>query len=161
MSMKLCWFCEKENKQIADDFFGDFNCESCSVQNSVYDPKDYQPIPPEAGEGKEEMGRLGDVAKAKSPFIRLEIGQSTAPMVYKAWKEITNSFQQESFRYTFDVETETGIVSKTLDVGSISFAMAMDQIAFGTKVIVTRNQKLDSSGQEIEDKSVYSVELAE
>ena len=33
-----CWYCERSNEKIADNFFGDFNCEFCNVQNSCYDP---------------------------------------------------------------------------------------------------------------------------
>jgi len=40
---KICWYCERINEQIADDFFGDFNCKYCGVQNSVYNPADYWP----------------------------------------------------------------------------------------------------------------------
>lgn len=148
---QTCWYCEKINNQIDDNFLGDFNCEFCKIQNSIYLQK-----------GDEIMcGKLGDVARLKSPYVKLEIGQSSEPMVYKAWKEVTNSFGMDSFRYTFEVLTDAGMVTKTLDVGSTSFAMKMDAITFGTKVIVTRNQKLDAAGNEVEDKSTYDVHIAE
>ncbi len=34
--MKPCWYCDFPNEQIATDFIGDFSCEKCGVQNSVY-----------------------------------------------------------------------------------------------------------------------------
>ncbi len=141
----LCWLCNTGTNLTKTDI-GDHNCKSCGVQISIYK--------------EEEMGKLGDLARAKSPFIKLEIGQSTPPIVYKAWKEITNSFNQESFRYTFEQETDTGIVAKTLDVGSTSFAIQMDTIPFGSKVIITREQKVDATGNIVDDKSIYTVALA-
>ena len=33
---KSCWYCEQINEQIADNFIGDFSCEKCGAQNSVY-----------------------------------------------------------------------------------------------------------------------------
>ncbi len=148
-----CWYCSTD-LQVTEDFYGDTRCPGCNVLNTIFNPADIQQ------NKEEEMGKLGDLARAKSPFIKLEIGQSTPPIVYKAWKEITNSFNQESFRYTFEQETDTGIVAKTLDVGSTSFAMQMDTIPFGSKVIITREQKLDATGNIVDDKSIYTVALA-
>lgn len=149
-----CWYCSTD-LQVTEDFYGDIRCPKCNVLNTIFNPADIQPT------REEEMGKLGDVARLKSPYVKLEIGQSSEPMVYKAWKEVTNSFGMDSFRYTFEMQTESGMVTKALDVGSTSFAMQMDAIPFGAKVIVTRNQKLDAAGNEVEDKSVYSVMLAE
>lgn len=35
--MKECWYCHRENKNITDDYIGDFDCEFCLVQNSCYE----------------------------------------------------------------------------------------------------------------------------
>ena len=42
---KICWYCEKNNDQIVNDFFGDFNCKFCGVQNSIMKPNnpDWKP----------------------------------------------------------------------------------------------------------------------
>jgi len=150
----ICFYCNSD-LGVKEDFYGDMNCPKCGTQNSNLNPADYQP------NEEEEMGKLGEIAKLKSPYVKLEIGQSSEPMVYKAWKEVTNSFGMDSFRYTFEIATDSGMVTKTLDVGSTSFAMKMDEIPFGSKVIVTRNQKLDAAGNEVEDKSTYDVHIAE
>lgn len=153
--MKLCWYCQTDLK-VREDFYGDIRCPECNVLCTIFNPADIVQHNKE-----EEMGRLGEIAKLKSPYVKLEIGQSSEPMVYKAWKEVTNSFGMDSFRYTFEVATESGMITKSLDVGSTAFAMKMDEIPFGSKVIVTRNQKLDAAGNEVEDKSVYDVHIAE
>ena len=33
------------------------------------------------------MGKLGEIAKLKSPYVKLEIGQSSEPMIYKNWSD--------------------------------------------------------------------------
>lgn len=40
---KACWFCGFVNEAIPDNFFGDFNCKECGVQNSVYNPDEADP----------------------------------------------------------------------------------------------------------------------
>ena len=37
---KTCWYCERPNDKIVDDFFGDFNCEFCGVENDCLNPAD-------------------------------------------------------------------------------------------------------------------------
>ena len=152
---KQCWNCDAEIA-VADDFYGDANCEMCGVLNSWYNPADY--VPPE---GEEQMGKLADRAREKSPYIKLDIGEETPVLTYKSWKETTDNFGNETFRYMFELETENGMVTKQLDNRSGTFAEAMDSIAFGDKVILSRKPKLDHDGNPVEDKSVWSVRKAE
>ena len=107
------------------------------------------------------MGKLADRAREKSPFIKLEIGEETLALVYKSWKETTDNFGNETFRYFFELETESGMILKQLDNRSQKFAEAMDKIAFGEKVILKREPKLDHEGEPIENKSVWSIKKAE
>jgi len=106
------------------------------------------------------MGKLADRAKEKSPYITLNIGEETPVLIYKSWKETTDNFGNDTFRYFFDLQTENGIVTKQLDNRSQSFAMAMDEIDFGTKVVIKREPKLDHDGEPLENKSIWTVRKA-
>jgi hypothetical protein len=110
---------------------------------------------------EEKMGKLADRAREKSPFITLDIGEETPVLVFKSWKEATDHFGNETFRYFFDLITDSGIITKQLDNRSQSFAIAMDKIAFGDKVIIKREPKKDDSGDPIENKSIWTVKKAE
>ena len=106
------------------------------------------------------MGKLADRAKEKSPYLKLEIGEESPILIYKSWKETTDNFGNETFRYLFDLQTDNGIVTKQLDNRSQTFAEAMDKIEFGNKVIIKREQKLDHEGEPIENKSIWTVKKA-
>ena len=106
------------------------------------------------------MGELAERAKQKSPYIRLAIGENSEPMVYKGWREVAGQFG-ESFRYTFEIETPTGLIQKSFDCPQQKFAEQMDSIEFGSKVIIHRKQKIDISGGAIEGKSIYEAKLIE
>lgn len=69
---KICWYCGQINEKIADNFFGDFNCESCGVQNDVYNPADYIPLTEE-----EEMIDYNN-EKYQGKFVFLPIMGETA-----------------------------------------------------------------------------------
>lgn len=105
------------------------------------------------------MGKLADRAKARSPYIRLAIGEKTQPMKYKSWKEIVNSYGDPSFRYSFEVETSEGFVVKTFDNNSEAFAQVMDKVPFNAFVVIIRQPKLDKFGNLITNKSIYKVTL--
>ncbi|MFA5388892.1 MAG: hypothetical protein WC312_03960 [Candidatus Omnitrophota bacterium] len=107
------------------------------------------------------MGKLADRAREKSPFIKLEIGEESQVLVYKSWKETTDNFGNETFRYYFDLVTENGIITKQLDNRSQAFAEAMDKINYGEKIILKREPKLDHEGEPVENKSVWTVRKAE
>lgn len=106
------------------------------------------------------MGALAEKAKEKSPYIRINVGEETAPLKYKSWKEIQDSFGHDSFRYFFEQETPHGFVTKTFDNRSQSFAEQMDKIPFNATVIISRHQKVDKDGNIVENKSTYKVTLA-
>lgn len=156
----ICWNCEKET-DIKDNDYGEHNCNLCGVPIDVFNPALIEPYEPNGSEGEEEMGKLADRAKEKSPFIKLEIGEETPALVYKSWKETTDNFGNETFRYLFDLHTDNGIVTKQLDNRSQSFAEAMDKIAFGEKVILKREPKLDHEGEPVENKSIWTVKKVE
>jgi hypothetical protein len=152
---KTCWYCNFENEQIADNFLGDFNCSHCGVENSVLNPAQPDWLPTE----EEEMGELARRAKEKSPYIKLEIGESSEPLIYKSWKEISGQFG-DSFRYAFEIQTEKGFIQKTFDCFQEHFAEQMDAIPFGATVIIHRKQKIDGNGNPMENKSIYEVSEA-
>lgn len=108
-----------------------------------------------------EMGKLADRAREKSPFVKLEIGEETPVLIYKSWKETTDNFGNETFRYFFDLTTENGIILKQLDNRSQAFAETMDKVEFGKKVVLSREPKLDHEGEPIENKSVWRVRVVE
>jgi len=104
------------------------------------------------------MGKLGDRARERSPYLKIEVGGSSPVLIYKSWKEIVNNFGNESFRYTFEVETSTGFVTKSFDSPSNRLAIAFDKLSFGTKVILHRKPMVDPSGNEVEGKTFYEIE---
>ena len=145
--MNSCWFC-LENLSC-DDLIT--TCKKCGALN---DREIYKPLT----ETEEDMGKLADLARQRSPFIRIAIGESSEPMVYKSWREVSSQFG-ESFRYTFEQETPNGMIIKSFDCPQQKFAEAMDAIPYGTKVIIHRKQKVDAQGNDVEKKSVYEVEV--
>jgi hypothetical protein len=164
----VCWYCNK-----AFDYDGekyrDVDCLHCGVLNSIMNPDkpDWKPEVELTTTGtewlnqEEEMGKLADRAREKSPFIKLEIGEETLALTYKSWKETTDNFGNETFRYFFELETDNGMILKQLDNRSQKFAEAMDKIAFGNKVILTREPKLDHEGEPVENKSIWTVRIVE
>ena len=145
----FCWLCERNIEWEEAELIK--RCPHCGVDNDR--------TPYEENNGG-DMGKLAELAKQRSPFIRIAIGESSEPMVYKSWKEISSQFG-ESFRYIFEVETPNGLVTKSFDCPQQKFAEAMDGIAYGTKVIISRIQKVDAQGNDVEKKSLYEVKLVE
>lgn len=143
-----CWYCAKDCKWSSEAELIK-QCPHCGVLNDR--------TPYEATR-EDDMGRLAEIAKKRSPFLRLAIGESSEPMVYKSWKEISGQFG-DSFRYVFELETSSGLVTKSFDCSQQKFAEQMDTIAFGSKVIIHRKQKVDAQGATLENKSVYEVVL--
>ena len=41
--MKTCFACKEIITTITENFIGDVKCPICSVMNSFYDPKDFEP----------------------------------------------------------------------------------------------------------------------
>ncbi|MBC8521066.1 MAG: hypothetical protein H8D26_03630 [Methanomicrobia archaeon] len=160
MNYTNCWYC---GALIAYDgeMFKDVDCSNCGCENSIYNSADYKPYEPDGSERKVVMGKLADRAREKSPYLRLEIGEETLPLIYKSWKEATDNFGNDTFRYFFDLETETGLVTKQFDNRSQSFAEALDKINFGEKVILKREPKLDPEGEPLENKSIWTVRKVE
>jgi len=164
MNETTCWMCSKPFEYTGEKY-QDTKCPNCGVQCSVYNPADQnneQQINQATTEEEwlneeEEMGELARRAKEKSPYIKLEIGESSEPLIYKSWKEITGQFG-DSFRYAFEIQTEKGFIQKTFDCFQEHFAEQMDTIPFGAQVIIHRKQKLDGNGNPMENKSIYSAE---
>lgn len=165
--MITCWLCSKQTN-IKETDYGEHRCNLCNVLIDVLNPQqppdwssDNQATTEEEWlneeEGESAMGKLSDIAKQRSPFIRIAIGEKSEPMIYKGWKEISGQFG-DSFRYLFEVNTEKGLVQKSFDCPQQKFAEAMDLISFGATVIIHRKQKVDANANSIEGKSIYTVE---
>lgn len=167
MNTWTCWNpdCQKEF-EYEDPKYRDVWCPECGIINTIFPPEECVPDetiaddfnPPEE---EEEMGKLADRAREKSPYITLQIGEESPVLVYKSWKETTDNFGNDTFRYFFELETENGIVTKHLDNRSLGFAQEMDKINFGEKVVIKREPKLDNEGDPIEKKSVWTVRKVE
>ena len=92
-----------------------------------------------------------------STRIAIAIDEKGSKVVFKGWKDFTDRWGNDSFRYTFEVMTETGAVIKNWDCGYGYVAEALDKIPFGSKVIIKREQKV-VDGEIVPDKSVYVIE---
>jgi hypothetical protein len=167
MNSATCWLCDRRFDYDGEKY-RDVICEYCGVLNSIYNPDkpDWKPDNNTTGEqwingGEEGMGILKDRAREKSPFITLEIGEETPMLIYKSWKETQDRWNNDTFRYIFELETSKGAISKQLDNRSQQFAEAMDEIPFGAKVIIAREPKKDDDGNVIPDKSIWTVRKVE
>lgn len=103
------------------------------------------------------MGELKDWGNAKSPYITIQIGEETEPLIYKGFKQIVNSFGADCIRYLFEVETANRLVSKIFDNTSGKLAQQFDAIPFGSKVVISRVALTDPNGVPIPKKSRYFV----
>jgi len=152
----ICWYCDRKFEYDGEQY-RDVWCPHCGVMNSIYNPEQPDWLPNE----EEKMGELKDRAREKSPFITLAIGEETPVLIYKQWKETLDHWGNETFRYIFELKTSKGMVAKQLDNRSQHFAELMDEIPFGTKVIISREPKRDDEGNVIDDKSIWTVKKAE
>jgi len=74
MNKTVCWCCEREFEYDGEKY-RDINCKHCGVQNSIYNPAEYKPIPPE--EGEKEMINYSD-EKYQGKFVYMPLMGDTA-----------------------------------------------------------------------------------
>jgi hypothetical protein len=96
------------------------------------------------------MGALADEVKKRSPYLRLEEGESTEAL-YKGYKLVPSTYdpEKEVFRFLLEIGGET----KYWDTGSNKVAMVFDGCVEGdlvniTKTVVEKNGK-DSVSWEV------------
>lgn len=80
------------------------------------------------------MGKLGEIAKARSPYLKVLPGEE-ATVCYKGFKMVPDNFNPEGpdkYRFIFEVDQQT----KYWDTGSNSVAMFFDACEDGEIVII-------------------------
>jgi hypothetical protein len=102
------------------------------------------------------MGELADKVKQRSPFLRLEDGESVVA-TYKSFKMIPSSYDplKEVFRFTLEIEVDGEKQEKFWDTGANKVAMVFDALQPGDKVKITKN--IDNPGTP-KEKTNWTVE---
>src|ERR1035437_7720079 len=91
------------------------------------------------------MGELADKVKQRSPFLRLEDGESIVA-TYKSFKMIPSSYDptKEVFRFVLEIKVDGEMQEKFWDTGANKVAMVFDTLESGDKVKITKN--VDNAG---------------
>jgi len=94
------------------------------------------------------MGKLADLAKAMSPFLKVLPGEDVTAL-YKGFKVVPNSKdpEKEVFRYLLEVDGQ----KKSWDNAKMAIAMILDRANEGDII------KIKNSGTK--DEPNYSVEI--
>ena len=102
------------------------------------------------------MGQLADIAKERSPFLKLEAGESVVA-VYKGFKMVPSSYdpEKENFRFLIEMEINGQKSVKYWDTGSNKVAVVFDQVQEGEKVKITKNIIVGKNGK---DQTSWEVE---
>lgn len=90
---KLCWYCARINDNIPDNFIGNFECQCCGVENSVYNPKQPDWLPKQ---GDEAMLDYND-PKYQGKYVYLPIVGETAQYEIKEIKEVKSDNPKFNF----------------------------------------------------------------
>lgn len=86
------------------------------------------------------MGELADKVKERSPYLKLENGESIEA-TYKGYKMVPSTYdpEKENFRFLLEVELLGEKVVKYWDTGSNKVAMVFDVLSPGDRVKITKN----------------------
>lgn len=103
------------------------------------------------------MGELADKVKERSPFLRLEDGESIIA-TYKGYKMIPSSYdpEKEVFRFMLEIEVEGEKQAKYWDTGANKVALVFDPLKPGDQVRITKN--VDNPGT-TKEKTNWQVEV--
>ena len=103
------------------------------------------------------MGALADLAKQRSPFLKLESGESLVA-AYKGYKMVPSTYdpEKENYRFLLEVEINGEKSVKYWDTGSNKVAMVFDTVKEGERVKVTKNIIVGKSGKK--DQTSWEVE---
>ena len=102
------------------------------------------------------MGELADKVKARSPFLRLEAGESVVA-TYKGYKMIPSTYDPDNdiFRFILEIEVDGEKQQKYWDTGANKVAMVFDPLTRGDQVKITKN--IDNAGTP-KEKTNWQVE---
>jgi len=102
------------------------------------------------------MGELADLAKQRSPFLKLEAGESIVA-AYKGYKMVPSSYdpEKENFRFLLEIEIMGEKSIKYWDTGSNKVAVVFDTVKVGDKVKITKNIIVGKNGK---DQTSWEVE---
>lgn len=92
------------------------------------------------------MGQLADLARQRSPFLRLEANESVIGK-YKGFKMVPSTFDVDKENFRFLIETAYGI--KYWDTGSNKVAMVFDECKEGDAVKITKTVTVGKNGKEM------------
>lgn len=86
------------------------------------------------------MGQLAELAKARSPYLNLETGESIVA-VYKGYKMVPSTYapDKENFRFILEIEVNGEKQNKFWDTGSNAIALVFDGIKEGEEVKITKS----------------------
>jgi hypothetical protein len=95
------------------------------------------------------MGELADRAKQRSPFLKLEAGESLVA-AYKGYKMVPSSYdpEKENYRFLLEVEIMGEKSTKYWDTGSNKVAIVFDTVKVGELVKITKNIIKGKNGKE-------------
>jgi len=90
------------------------------------------------------MGELSDIVKKRSPYLKLEPGESTEAL-YKGYKLVPSQYDpdKENFRFLLEINGET----KYWDTSSNKVAMVFDGCVEGDLVTITKSL-VEKNGKE-------------
>ena len=95
------------------------------------------------------MGQLAEEVKRRSPFLRLEAGESTVA-TYKGYKMVPSTYDpdQENYRFLLGIEVDGEMTTKYWDTGANKVALVFDTVKEGEKVKITKNIIKGKNGKE-------------
>ena len=95
------------------------------------------------------MGSLSDLVKTRSPYLKLENGESIVA-TYKGFKMVPSTYDptKENFRFMLEVTINDETSVKYWDTGSNKVAMIFDTIAEGEKVKITKNVEVKNGKEQ-------------
>ena len=104
------------------------------------------------------MGDLADKVKQRSPFLRLENGESIVA-TYKGYKMVPSTYdpEKENFRFLLEVEINGEKQVKYWDTGSNKVAIVFDAAKVGDMVKITKTVSIGKNDKETTSWEVVPV----
>lgn len=102
------------------------------------------------------MGQLADTAKKNSNFLKMNKGE-TILVTFLSYRVVPSSLDPTKDTVQYKFSTEHG--DKFWTNGNSSIMMFFDELAAGTKVLITREAWLNKDKTEDASKSTYKVSV--
>ena len=97
MNKIICWFCKKEFSYDGEKY-RDVDCDWCGVENTIYNPANYQPYKPNGKESEREMSIDYSSEKYSGKYVFLpRIGEKEIFEI-KTIKEVKSDNKKMNFR---------------------------------------------------------------